>query len=190
MYSAEERRIFGPYYDGFHDQVYADPLRVRRVLTLRLEGKPNDWLKITNSPDQSDKAIAVGKVAGAAVEAFGLVPFDPKTGKGADEAYCLSLLDTFLRWEDAKKSSPRSCPTSQPPTASGSDPTLATGSASTSTSTVRPKGVSGTPGRPPSSTGRGQLSRPVGLRGIRTSKPFKSLTISELRSLSNADSRA
>ena len=189
MYSDEERQIFGPFYDGVHDQVYADPLHVRRILTLRLEGKPNDWLKITNSPDESDKAVAIGKVVPAAQEAFGLVPFDPKTGQGADEAYTLRVLDKFLRWQEAKKSSPRSCPTSQPPTASGSDRPLATGSVSTSTSTASPNGGSGTGTRPPLSTGRARPLRPAGPNGTPTQKPFRSLKISELRKISNADSR-
>ncbi len=181
MFSADERKIFGPYYDGAKDHVYADPLRVRRLLTLRLEGKPNEWIARTASPDPKEKSDAVGKVVAATVEAFSLVPFDPKTGKGADELTCLETLDAFIKWQESKKSRPRSCPTSPVPTASGKPSTTVPGLASTSISTVRPNGDNGTLPRAFSSVNEARVSKPVRPFGTPATRPPNSLRTSRPR---------
>ena len=181
MFKADERKIFGPYYDGAKDHVYADPLRVRRILTLRLDGKANEWIARTASPDQTEKSEAVGKVVAATIEAFSLVPFDPRTGQGADELTALETLDAFIKWQASKKSQPRSCPTSPVPTASGKSPTLVPGLASTSTSTAKTNDGSGTLPRVPSLTAEAPPWKPAGPSGTPRPRPSNSLRTSRPR---------
>lgn len=115
-FEKEERQIFGPFNDGRGNWIFADPLKIRRILTIELDGDPNKWFRETSQGDEKSRAVAVGRVATAALKAFSMAPFDPKTAQGADEAKCLSILDQFLQWQDAKKSSTKTCPTSQPST--------------------------------------------------------------------------
>ena len=114
----EGEPIFGPYWDGQHN-VYADPLKVRRILKARLEGKPDVWIDRTKSPDPSEKSIAIEKISLAARDAFGMMPFSKLTGKGATETDCLRAVQLFLDWQTAKKDNTRPSPICSPPMGPG-----------------------------------------------------------------------
>jgi hypothetical protein len=69
--------IFGPYWNG-EKEVYADPIRVYRVLSSRLDGDINEALKrYLADPANNDRVLA------AASEALAMAPFDPVSGLGA-----------------------------------------------------------------------------------------------------------
>ena len=130
----EPEPIFGPYWNG-QNNVYGDPLRIRRLLSSGLEGKVDTWCDRTKSDDPSERSQALGRIAQAGTVALDLTPFDRKTGRGVTESQAIRTVQLFLDWINGKKSNSRVCPTSPLPTDSGSPPPTTSMSGSSSTST-------------------------------------------------------
>ena len=130
----EPEPIFGPYWNG-QNNVYGDPLRIRRLLSAGLEGKVDDWCERTKSEVPAERSAALGRIAQAGLTALDLVPFDKKTGRGLTEAQTIRTVQMFLDWTNGKKSNSRACPTSPLPTDSGSPPPMTSMSGSSSIST-------------------------------------------------------
>ena len=128
----EERAIYGPYHNGAA-KVFGDPDAIYRALVQACGGHYGQILKdIGAAYGEDDKPLAVlapdqqltflkGRqaLAEAAVPAFGLLPFDPATGKGCGEGYCYDLACHFLNWRDDLKKKAAGSPSSAPATASG-----------------------------------------------------------------------
>jgi hypothetical protein len=96
-----DRNVF-KYQDGGRD-VYADPLVVYRSFVGALGGDPEPYLAAARNEsrepaDFMSRLEAEGKLAEASRVAFGLPAFDPGTGEGATEAFCLDTLYSFLEW--------------------------------------------------------------------------------------------
>lgn len=119
----QDRLIFQyPSIDGTM-QLFADPLAVRRKLLARTGGKIDEFVdrqrlmfstsqEINNgSTQEADPGIfiegsaAEEMIVAAVVHAFDLPPFDPTTGGGATQEYCLLLFDSFNEWREQKKTS-------------------------------------------------------------------------------------
>ena len=116
----EPEPIFGPYWNG-RNNVYQDPLKIRRILKAALDGKPDVWIGRTASPDPVEASLALDKIAKAARSAFDMVPFDGLSGKGATETQCLRAVQMFLDWQSSKKVSTKPSPICSPPTGLGED---------------------------------------------------------------------
>ncbi len=122
MYTESERQIYGPYFSGV-TAVYADPIRVRRLLTDLLDGNPGKALAALAGPIPELRIEATERVLRAVVVAFGLVAFDPTTGQGLREDEVKGRLDDFLAWWAEVKKKPATSPTSPPSSGSGNAPT-------------------------------------------------------------------
>lgn len=104
QFSDKQRRIFGPYFNGV-DTVYADPIRVYRALQHCLGGKLAEDIEKANAASHEDNFVARDRLTAAAHFAFGLRPFDPKTGDGMTETEVREVLAAYLRWFSEKKES-------------------------------------------------------------------------------------
>ena len=118
MFTPEARRIFGPYLDANGQQLFADPVAVSRLLNAETRGNLNQYIDQYNAGD--DRAAML--LADAAISAFGLAPFDRKTGQGTLQDEALGLLVHFLQWKEQKKTVPASLPTSAPSMAAAGSP--------------------------------------------------------------------
>jgi hypothetical protein len=131
------------YADGGGNMLSADPLAIRAELATRAINaghKLNDLIEAANAIDLkgateiqvAEAWQAMMTLAQIATEAFELVPFDKKTGVGADAAHALAVLDHFHSWlkknRQTRLSPPMSTP--QPASTSATPPTTATSSAS------------------------------------------------------------
>jgi hypothetical protein len=112
----DETNIFGPYWDG-HASVYADPIRIHYRLFSDLDGDPNTYFD-KMSERGPDQASYREKVEKAVRRAFDLTPFDRATGEGLNQAAIIKLLDRYIEYQDEKKVSGSSTPTSPLPTIS------------------------------------------------------------------------
>lgn len=151
MYTEQERRIFGPYFNGA-ENVYADPIRAHRRLFAALDGDLNKYLRearpdlrdlpADESPEQMTLRLrAEERLLGATVAAFDLVPFDARTGVGALESDAWAVLNSYLEWLEKNGSRGPSCATCSLPSDPQSLPAqcpLPTTSASGSTATEPP----------------------------------------------------
>jgi hypothetical protein len=126
--------LFGPYNNGAYN-VYGDPLRITRRLDQKLQGDHDKWAEKTFSSRVEEKTEALGRLAEAAIFAFDLEPFNPKSGKGCTEQVAINVLQAFNKWRMEKKESARSSATSLPPMASGEIPPPTRSTVSTSTAT-------------------------------------------------------
>lgn len=115
MFSPEDRRIFGPYFNGA-EMVHADPLQVYRRLQFRLDGESNKYLKLAREGDPSEKFHAWEKLIPAVRYAFDMPDFDPSTGKGSQEADCRAVLRAYLEFVQEKKEPGPTCQTYSLPT--------------------------------------------------------------------------
>src|SRR5262247_2191792 len=97
-YPESERLIFGPYDRGDGQPTYGDPLALYRRLSSALDGEPNTWLRKLKSESEQERFDALDRIVPAALEVFGLVPFDPATGQGAQEIDCVNVFKAFNRW--------------------------------------------------------------------------------------------
>ncbi len=117
MFTKQQREIYGPYDDGTDKPKHGDPLHIRNRLVQLLKGDPE---KVLNDALSEIPPVQVGAqllIADAVRDAFGLVPFDAATGQGADDGYCLALLNDYLGWRAKKKERAEKHPTSPPSTA-------------------------------------------------------------------------
>ena len=114
MFTTEQRRVFGPYYDGA-EYVFADPLAVYRKLSHRLDGDPNKVLQDTHSEDVETKYAAKAKLLPAAREALEMLPYDKKSGEGALDEDIWAALSAYLEYMEAKKSKGPTSPMYSPP---------------------------------------------------------------------------
>jgi|SRR5215831_11581769 len=112
MFTTQERRIFGPYCDYDGQQFFADPVAAYRALNGETNGNLAAYIDQYNGGN--DRAAAI--LANAAVVAFGLTPFDRKTGKGTFQDEALELLTAFMAWREEKKTPVAKSPTSAPST--------------------------------------------------------------------------
>jgi len=113
MYSEQDRRIFGPYFNGLQS-VYGDPLQINRRLVHALDGDPAPVHERANSQEEAERFEAREKLVVAARYAFGMVEFNPTTGQGAVELDVWTALNSFLEWREKKDSTAVTLPTSQP----------------------------------------------------------------------------
>jgi hypothetical protein len=114
MYTEQERRIFGPYFNGT-EVVYADPIRLKRRLDHALEGETPKWIERYNDPAHPQHYDAQERVLAAAVWAMELRPFNPQTGEGVLEAEVEQALYGFLEYLEGKGPRAESTPTSSTP---------------------------------------------------------------------------
>lgn len=112
MFTAEEKGIFD-YFDGdpAGTTVFGDPLRIQRKLAMASKGQLAQLIDDWNDADEIKKALAAEKLVPAIVEAFELKAYDKKTGRGCNEATCLSVLAKFLDFMAQKKTSSEKPPT-------------------------------------------------------------------------------
>ena len=121
MFPPEARRIFGPYLDANGQQLFADPVAVSRLLNAETGGNLNAHIDQYNAGN--DQAAML--LANAAVVAFGLPPFDRKTGQGTLQDEALNVLVQFLHWREEKKTAPVNLRISAPSMAlAGSPPPM------------------------------------------------------------------
>lgn len=121
IYSPQEREIFGPYWNGAVMR-HADPLAAHVQLAHALDGEPGAWLVRARSPNEPERFEALTRVEQAAREVFGMVPFDPETGGGAQLADCLSVFKAFTDWVKKNGRNTPDSPTAAPPTDSPPPP--------------------------------------------------------------------
>jgi hypothetical protein len=137
-FTEQERKVFGPYWNGVA-KIYGDPLTIDRRMRRALEGDPNEFLAIAKDPNQpeSERFAATERVLRAAEFAFSLQPFDPASGQGSTEEQVREVLQQFSDWVDQKKTQQQNSQTCSPVTeeCQRSSPTR-NGSAYTSTSNV------------------------------------------------------
>jgi hypothetical protein len=116
MFSEQEKRVYGPYRYGDGDKtLYADPLAVNRKVKALLGGDVEQVVRDYNSGEDVLVERAAARFLGAVVEAFGLKPFDPKTGTGLVEAHVVQVWNHFQDWLAQKKTSGPDTATSFPP---------------------------------------------------------------------------
>lgn len=136
MWSEKDRKVF-KYRDGSADEsgelqyVFGDPFAIQRALTALLDGDPQKWLerRWEGIPEEGEldeegnpkelvrsmepvRYEATSKCIAAARIAFGLTPWDKRTGTGCGERHVLAVLDDFLEWLDNQKKTADSSPTS------------------------------------------------------------------------------
>lgn len=99
-YSEEQVRCYG-YVGPDGSQRFADPLLTHRHLTASFRGDIPQICRELNGDNPGLKYQATAAVREAVTEAFGLAPFSEAAG-GTTAAYCLALLDDFLRWCEKK----------------------------------------------------------------------------------------
>jgi hypothetical protein len=130
MFTDRERLIF-KYHDGERD-VFADPLRVRRLFAHALDGEPNRYLERIQENAAAEPVAfeAMERVLAATCQAFGLTPFDPATGAGCTEEKILGVLCAFQAWEDQKKTTSATTPVWPPPSGAGRPATTPVGTVS------------------------------------------------------------
>ncbi len=126
----KQRRIF-QYHNGTAE-VWGDPGYLWRELTIALKGEvalvvkdinaalpPPTWPegKPFEPPAGSDMvaALASKKFEEAIRQAFGMTTFDATEGSGADVQRCLDAYDALIRFQDKKKESGETPPSSRPP---------------------------------------------------------------------------
>ena len=135
----EERAIYGPYWNGTHGpdgkraKVYGDPARLFRLLQEAFGGQYHQVCrdlfadyeedgtpKAEPTPEEVGRVLkAITGIVAAVPGVFGLTPFDPRTGKGCDEEYCLQLFEDFRSWRLDLLSKKKTPPASSPSPASG-----------------------------------------------------------------------
>lgn len=115
MFNEAERRIFGPYFNGV-GLVFADPLRVHRLLHHCLDGEVNKQLALARSENEAERFQAWEKLIPATVYALDLKPFDPATGQGSLEQDVKAALRAYLEFMDEKKDQGLTSQTSLQPT--------------------------------------------------------------------------
>ncbi len=144
MFSPEERLIFP--YEVRGQKRFADPLAVWREFLRASGGRfaalcrqardDEDATTDASIGDDDEEAIEARHAADLKREAareklyavlcstFGLVPFDPETGKGVTEAEVVSLLNEFLEWSEGNgrpgAASPEAAPSTATPPVSSS----------------------------------------------------------------------
>lgn len=120
-YPPASRRIFPFVIGGQH--FYVDPLHTLRLLKLACGGKLTALTKAHNtyqgfaddgepcapapegSPEYMAGLMARGQIAAATIQAFGLTPFDHRTGQGTLEEDAISLYVAFTTFLNEKKAS-------------------------------------------------------------------------------------
>lgn len=129
-------RVYGPYYADDGAPVYADPLAIDRKLKLLLGGDVTRALEEYHSPDPAVALPAAEQFVHAICVAFGLTPFDPRTGQGTIESECVRTWNNYQAWVEKKNQKAGNSPTSAPPTpASSPSKTSTTTPSAASTST-------------------------------------------------------
>lgn len=91
-----------------------DPLAVKRHLILSTKNRFNALVRELNADDDLVRIAAEGELARAGRVAFGLVPLDPRTGKGTLDAVVLEAVTAFTKWLTKKGSKAQSGPASAP----------------------------------------------------------------------------
>lgn len=137
MFSEEDRKVF-PYHDGEND-VFGDPEEIYLALSRefngdvagpleRLEQIAREGLGAGGDPKPDyvtppelalEAAELNGEINARARRAFGMAPYDRRTGRGATEAMCRQVFDDYLAWTDEKKNPPDASPSASPVTAGG-----------------------------------------------------------------------
>lgn len=120
--AATRRQDIFPYFDGREDR-FADPMRANRLLIGALDGDPDGWLKKARAEEMDVASPAMERLVEATVKAFGLTPFDPKTGDGLTEDKVLEVFFGFLAWMQKKSANTGNSPTSPAPTPATPYPT-------------------------------------------------------------------
>ena len=115
------RAIF-EYVDATETRRFADPMRVLRLLSLHLDGEPDEVVKQSRSDNPQVAFPAMETLLNAISKAFDLPRFDPATGHGNPEELLLDTYEDFLLWITKKKVTPRSQPTSPASSAEASLP--------------------------------------------------------------------
>lgn len=110
MWTDQERRIFGPYFDG-KASVHADPMAVDRRLKKALGGDVNAVLQRYRSDCEMEALDATDLIVLAAYVAFDLQPFDKATGAGVVETEAVDILFRFFDWTEKKNASGETPPT-------------------------------------------------------------------------------
>ncbi len=110
MFTEQERQIFGPYDRGDGQEVFADPLRIRRRLRDLLDGDVAKAVARTKGEIPALRLEAMDRLLAAAVLALDLVPFNLATGQGAKEDLIVCNLNAFLDWEEVQKKTDEGTP--------------------------------------------------------------------------------
>lgn len=105
-FTPESRLIFGPYQAG-GKYVYADPFRIRRLLSSALPGDTASRLL-----DEWENPASAERFLDAIRAVFGLEPFDPATGQGATEDAVIEIWNGWQAFCNQKKTTPGNLPTS------------------------------------------------------------------------------
>lgn len=100
------------YFNG-KERVFGNPLRLQRDLYAAL-GDPDAAFADSEKGDCRAQNIIVDNVR----EVFGMAPFDPATGEGADDDCCEDALSALWAFLDAKKKRHAGLPISSLPTES------------------------------------------------------------------------
>ena len=121
MYEESEREIFCYETSPGGSKRYVDPMIVRRALLRLSGGQWRHWRescaepkfeKLPEGMDPTQAAMerarrdaerfsaldAQERIEAAVIEAFGLTPFDPATGKGCTMARVWEVLGTYEEW--------------------------------------------------------------------------------------------
>ena len=123
-------RQFFCYDNGAGKMVVGDPLALLHGLRLeslargttldRLIAEHNKVDDPATAPEEDVACAcrAAFMLADIVHKVFGLAPFDPETGNGADMSHALGCLHSFNVWMEKKNQTPDSRPTSTPPSES------------------------------------------------------------------------
>lgn len=124
------------YWDG-EKTVHADRLAAYRKILLLTRGKPNELANkvFQCKPDETElnklmeSCEAAEQLALIVRDVFHMVPFDPNTGLGAQDAHCWAVWEAFCDSLAESKKKTGTSPTTSPPTAApASSPAIGTSS--------------------------------------------------------------
>jgi hypothetical protein len=116
-FTDKEKSCF-KYFNG-EVELFGDPLALRRKLNVSCGCDPAElWDRMEKSESLTEKWALQGKMWQAVREAFGMLPFDPLTGKGAQDEHCIKAWNDFWLWMDEKKNPQPSSQTPPPRSAS------------------------------------------------------------------------
>lgn len=116
MFSDQDRKIFGPIFNG-REVVHIDPTRVKRKMSALCPGNLfNEHLLRWKNPQQEvDPQLSLESseiVLDCIIKAFDLIPFDPLSGNGLSDDDVIDVWNSYSEWVKKKLTSTENSQTS------------------------------------------------------------------------------
>lgn len=117
LFTEQDKQIFEYTLRDGVTKKFADPLKVYRQFRSKSDGNLADWIKDNTNTALSEqiRSNIIRDIAKVVIESFDGEPFNPETGTGWTETFCVQLAVQFYVWKGELKKNGEMKPTTPSP---------------------------------------------------------------------------